>query len=92
MQLIFKTTLAGVKPYSTTSGDAYLALLENNETAICQGSFGVYLARKVVVENQELYQPLIDIDGAAGLEGHQKTESAIQFAHIKVTPIVKTNY
>ena len=63
------------------SGDEYLALLEKNETAICQGSFGVYLARKVVVENQELYQPLIDIDGATGLEGHQKTESAIQFAH-----------
>ena len=80
MQLIFKTFLAGAKPYSTTSGDEYLALLEKNENAICQGSFGVYLARKVVVENQELYQPLIDIDGAAGLEGHIKTESAIQFA------------
>ena len=55
MQLIFKTSLAGAKPYSALSGDAYLALLEQNETAIYQGSFGVYLARKVVVENQELY-------------------------------------
>ena len=80
MQLIFKTSLAGGKPYSTLSGDEYLALLQKYEKDIYQGSFGVYLARKVVVENQELYQPLIDIDGAAGLEGHQKTESAIQFA------------
>ena len=80
MQLIFKTFLAGAKPYSTISGDEYLALLHKFEKDVYQGSFGVYLARKVVVENQELYQPLIDIDGAAGLEGHQKTESAIQFA------------
>ena len=84
MQLIFKTFLAGAKPYSTLSGDEYLALLQKYEKHIYQGSFGVYLARKVVVENQELYQPLIDIDGAAGLEGNQKTDSAIQFAHATI--------
>jgi hypothetical protein len=37
----------------------------------------VYLARKVVVDGQELYQPLIDIDGAAGLEGSDRVISAI---------------
>ena len=84
MQLIFKTFLAGTKPYSILSGDEYLALLQKYEKHIYQGSFGVYLARKVVVESQELYQPLIDIDGAAGLEGNQKTDSAIQFAHATI--------
>ncbi len=83
MQLTYKTTLASGKPYSILSGDQYLSLLQKNEKAIYQGSFGVYLARKVVVENQELYQPLIDIDGATGLEGHQKTISAIQFARLR---------
>jgi len=90
MQLTYKTTLASGKPYSTLSGDQYLSLLQKNEKDIYQGSFGVYLARKVVIENQELYQPLIDIDGATGLEGDQKIISAIQFAHatIKILEIL----
>lgn len=64
------------------SGEDYLALLDANKDNIYGGSFGVYLARKVVVDGQELYQPLIDIDGAAGLEGPDKTISAIQFAQL----------
>ena len=67
MLLTFKTTLASGKPYSSMSGEDYLSLLEANKDNIYGGSFGVYLARKVVVDNQELYQPLIDIDGATGL-------------------------
>ena len=82
MLLTFKTTLASKKPYSSMSSDDYLALLETNKDDIYGGSFGVYLARKVVVDNQELYQPLIDIDGATGLEGSDKTTSAIQFAQM----------
>ena len=81
MQLTYKTSLASKKPYSALSGDQYLTLLQENKEAIYQGSFGVYLARMVVVENQELYQPLIDIDGDPALEGHQHIASAIQFAH-----------
>jgi len=84
MQLTYKTSLASGKPYSTLSGDQYLSLLQKNEKDIYQGSFGVYLARKVVVKNQELYQPLIDIDGATGIEGDQKIISAIQFAHATI--------
>ncbi len=64
------------------SGTDYLSLLGAyvDKDNIYGGSFGVYLARKVLVDNQELYQPLIDIDGANGLEGPDKTISAIQFA------------
>ena len=80
MLLTFKSTLASGKPYSLLSDKDYLALLEANKDNIYGGSFGVYLARRVVVDKQELYQPLIDIDGAAGLEGPDKTISAIQFA------------
>ena len=84
MQLTYKTTLASGKPYNTLPGDEYLALLRQNEAAISQGSFGVYLARKVVREDQELYQPLIDIDGAPGLEGKQQIDSAIEFARMTI--------
>ncbi len=84
MRLTFKTTLASGKPYSTMSGEDYLALLEINKDNIYGGSFGVYLARKVVVDKQELYQPLIDIDGATGLEDDQKIISAIQFARATI--------
>jgi len=80
MQLTFKTTLASPTPYPSMPGEDYLALLEANKSKIYGGSFGVYLARKVVVNDQELYQPLIDIDGAKGLEGCDITISAIQFA------------
>jgi DNA polymerase I-like protein with 3'-5' exonuclease and polymerase domains len=84
MQLTYKTTLASGKPYNTLPADQYLSRLQQNEAAIYQGSFGVYLARKVLVDDQVLYQPLIDIDGAAGMEGRQKTISAIQFAHATI--------
>ena len=80
MFLTFKTVLAGHKPYNTLCGDEYVALLKANEMKIHQGSIGVYLARKVVVQEQELYQPLIDIDGGSDLSGDSKIESAIQFA------------
>ena len=77
--------------YSTFSQNRYLRqpsgcsnLLRQNEAAISQGSFGVYLARKVVREDQELYQPLIDIDGAPGLEGKQQIDSAIEFARMTI--------
>lgn len=80
MLLIFKTTIASAKPYSSMPGEQYLSLLHDNKDNIYDGSFGVYLARKVVVNNQELYQPLIDIDGADGLNGPDKTISAITFA------------
>ncbi len=82
MQLTYKTVLASGKPYNSLSGDEYLALLRKSERAIYEGTFGVYLARKVIVESQELYQPLIDIDGDRGLEGLPYTESAILFAQI----------
>ena len=81
MQLTYKNTLTSGRPYNTIAGDQYLALLEKNEKAISQGVFGAYLARKIEVDNQELYQPLVDIDGAADMEGQQKTISAIQFAY-----------
>lgn len=42
MQLTFKTKLACKKPYNSLPGDQYLALLQKNETAIYEGSFGVY--------------------------------------------------
>ncbi|BBO76179.1 hypothetical protein DSCW_35960 [Desulfosarcina widdelii] len=80
MLLTFKTTLASPKPYNSMLGEKYLALLEANKGNIYSGSFGVYLARMVVVNSQELYQPLIDIDGADGLEGQDRTISAITFA------------
>ena len=80
MLLTFKTTLASGKPYRSMTGTDYLSLLGANKKNIYTGTFGVYLARKVVVDNQELYQPLIDIDGANGLEGSDKIISAIQFA------------
>ena len=82
MQFTFKTTLASGKPYPSMSGEEYLALLEANKDNIYGGSFGVYLARKVMVDGQELYQPLIDIDGATELEGPDKIISAIQFAQM----------
>ncbi|MEE4193958.1 MAG: hypothetical protein V2J07_02045 [Anaerolineae bacterium] len=80
MLFTFKTTLASGSPYNSLPGEKYLSLLEANKDNIYGGSFGVYLARKVMVDNQELYQPLIDIDGAKGLEGSDITISAIQFA------------
>ena len=80
MLITFKTTLAAKKPYNTISGDQYVDLLMQNERPIYEGTFGVYLARQVMVDGQELYQPLIDIDGAKELEGPDKTVSAIQFA------------
>ena len=79
MLITFKTTLAAKKPYNTISGDQYVDFLKNNERTIYEGKLGVYLARKMVVDGQELYQPLIDIDGAKGLEGSDKTVNAIQF-------------
>ena len=79
MLITFKTTLAAKKPYNTISGDQYVDLLMQNERPIYEGTFGVYLARQVMVDGQELYQPLIDIDGAKELEGPDKTVSAIQF-------------
>ncbi|XPS88653.1 PolA2: predicted DNA polymerase I [Desulfosarcina variabilis str. Montpellier] len=54
--------------------------MQNNETNISRGTFGIYLARKVFVDEQELYQPLIDIDGTSGLERQEKIASAITFA------------
>lgn len=69
------------------SGEDYLALLNANKGNIYGGSFGVYLTRKVVVDKQELYQPLIDIDGAPELEGSDKIISAIQFAHMTLKVI-----
>jgi DNA polymerase I len=87
MLLTFKPTLASPKPYGSMSGKDYLALLEANKGNIHSGSFGVYLARKVVVNGQELYQPLIDIDGASGLEGQQRTISAIMFAQATLNMI-----
>ena len=89
MLLTFKTTLAGKKPYNTLSGEQYIDLLRKNERSIYEGKFGVYLARKVVVDGQELYQPLIDIDGANGLEGPDKTISAIKFAQATCNLISK---
>lgn len=80
MQLTYKTAIVSGKPYNTISGDEYLALLRKNERAIYEGTCGVYLARKFIVESQELYQPLIDIDGDPELEGLAHMESAIQFA------------
>ena len=87
MLITFKTTLASPKPYSSKSGEDYLALLEANKGNIHSGSFGVYLARKVVVDSQELYQPLIDIDGATELEGSDKIISAIQFVQMTLKVI-----
>ena len=89
MQITFKTALASKKPYRSMTGTDYLSLLGANKNNIYAGTFGVYLARKVVVDNQELYQPLIDIDGAAGLEGPDKTISAIQFARVTLDVISK---
>jgi DNA polymerase-1 len=80
MLLTFKITLASSKPYPSMSGEDYLALLHSNKDNIYGGSFGVYLARKVMADNQELYQPLIDIDGADGLEGSERIISSITFA------------
>ncbi len=57
-----------------------MSLLQKNKDKIYGGSFGVYLTRRVMVDDQELYQPLIDIDGANGLDGLDITISAIQFA------------
>jgi len=89
MLITFKTTLAGKKPYNTMAGETYVALLRKNERSIYEGKFGVYLARKVLVDGQELYQPLIDIDGANGLESTDKTISAIQFAQATWSVISK---
>ncbi len=87
MQLTFKTTLTSPQPYSSMSSADYLALLNANKDKIYGGSFGVYLARKVTVDNQQLFQPLMDIDGAVGLEGTDKTISAIQFAQLTLKVI-----
>ncbi len=89
MLLTFKTVLAGQKPYNTLRGDEYVALLKANEAKIHQGCIGVYLARKVIVQDQELYQPLIDIDGGSDLDGDSKIESAIQFAEATLRVLKK---
>ena len=87
MLLTFKTMLASGKPYPSMSGEEYLSLLNAKKDNIYGGSLGVYLARKVVVNNQELYQPLIDIDGADGLDGHDRIISAITFAQATLNTI-----
>ena len=55
MLLTFKTTLASGKPYSSLPSEQYLSLLQDNRNNIYGGSFGVYLARKVVVDNQDRF-------------------------------------
>lgn len=84
MQVTFKTILASNKPYNTLPEDQYLQLLQENEKNIYEGFFGIYLARKFIVGGQELYQPLIDVDGASELEGDQKISSAIEFTKITI--------
>lgn len=84
MLLTYKEKLKSEAPFSVLPGDQYLELLKKNEGAIYQGIFGVYLARKVIVDGQEMYQIYIDIDAAPGLEGHEEIASAIQFAHLTV--------
>jgi len=87
MQLISKATLTNPKPYTIIEKNSYLDLLRNNRLKIYAGTFGVYLARKVIVDGQELFQPLIDIDGANDLEGSDRTISAIQFAQMTLSII-----
>ena len=82
MQLTYKEKLKSEAPFPVLPGDQYLELLKRNEGVIYQGTLGVYLARKVIVDDQELYQPYIDIDAVPGLEGHDKIASSIPFANL----------
>lgn len=84
MQITYKQQLRENAPFRNIEGDQYLELLKRNESAIYQGTIGVYLARKVIVDGQEMYQPYIDIDGVSDLEREEKIASAIEFALLTV--------
>ena len=82
MLITYKQQLRENAPFTTSEGNQYLELLKKNESAIYQGTLGVYLSRKVLINDQELCQSFIDIDAVPGLEGHDKIASAIKFARL----------
>lgn len=82
MQITYKQQLHEYAPFTSLPGEQYLELLKKQENAIYHGTVGVYLARKVVVDGQNLYQPYIDIDGIPNVEREEKIQSAIQSARL----------
>jgi len=75
--ITYKTILAEPKPYQTKEKDNYLTFLKSNQDKIYSGEIGVYLGRRINIDDQNLYFPFIDIDGDEKHQGNEKIASAI---------------
>jgi len=78
MEVTYKPVLAAKKPYLTIKHQEYLKFLSDRKMSLSQGDIAVYLAHKIIKDDQELFFPFIDIDGDTNLAGDEKIENAIQ--------------
>lgn len=77
-----KSKIPETKPYSQFFSIEYYSYLMQYQHLLASGQLGVYLSRKVVLVNQELYSPLIDIDGHPTLKEEAKLADAINNARL----------
>ena len=91
LSLIHKPIIATEKPYLSASGDEYINYLRENKDSLFEGSTGIYLARKIYYDGQELFFPFIDIDGDKALHDDDKIESAIINTDLTLRILKKLN-
>ncbi|MFO7972825.1 MAG: hypothetical protein R6U40_13905, partial [Desulfobacterales bacterium] len=80
--ITYKTKLQENKPYNSESTDQYLAFLNSNKGNIQSGELGVYLARKIRIDQQSLYFPFLDIDGDKNAPEDEQIKSAIGYLNL----------
>ena len=75
--ITYKTQIAEPSPYNIVSTSKYIQQLKTNQQAIRDGSLGIYLARKIIIDDQQLYFLFIDVDGDRSLDEDGQIASAI---------------
>ena len=91
LKITYKSIMASGKPYQCVRADDYINYLLTKKDNLYSGSAGVYLSRKIEIDDQKLYFPFIDIDALPGSHGDEKIESAIYNALLTLKILKKLN-
>jgi len=89
-KISYKTILAGSKPYPEKEKDDYLGFLKTNKDKIYYGETGIYLGRRININDQNLYFPFIDIDGNNNEDINLKNDNKIQSAILNASIVYKS--
>lgn len=89
IEITYKNFLNTPKPYPRMTTEEYLSNQESTKNQLYDGTRGIYLARKVNMDGQELYFPYIDIDGDSRSPEDEKINSAIAYTRLTLETLTR---